>query len=214
MILYAGKTKERQGSSTSPENLSILKSIIEGRVNRLVELGFHQEFYPQVSSEEAKSLYKKDFVLPEGVLLPEGQGAFPEIFVIDPRIKNRSLLRLGEIVEFIGLRDDPVSSKEKPYLAFTSYTDSFRGLEPDEAVGKFRDNEIGFNLSELMYLYVEVPGFFNNQGLYAVESKKWNLFSYLVKFHGRQEIHVASVGYPSEYFRVISRLKETIILGS
>lgn len=216
-----GLAREFNPQEAKPAVLQSLEAIVTAQVDRLIELGFHAEVYPDLPNEEAKAKYRADFAIPQGgITQPEAyKGRFDVLLVIDPRVllTRQYALSRPEIIEYIdaGKITDETPVPGKPYAIWTHDAQRYRPYSVDKAKEQFADDEVGGLQVEVTSLYLHHPEFFRDHGVDAAGSHYGSGgVPYLDTFFGRPRVSADSSAGRDRHWGALSRGKEIIDLGA
>lgn len=211
----------RKPQESKPEIPQTPEVILAGQVDRLVDLGFWAEVYPNLPEDEAKTKYRADFTLPEsGAVQPEAyKGRFDVLLVIDPRVElirqhARSKPKINEYIDTGKITNEtPVGNK--PYIAWTHDANRYRQYSVDQAIAQFSDDEVGSPQVEVTSLYLHHPEFFKDHGVNASGSRsEYGFVPCLYAFGGGPEVDADSSGGRGQDWGALSRGNKIIVLGS
>ncbi len=193
-----------------------LSEAVHKAVARFIGLGFHKAVYPDISEEEARGRYRKDFTLRQGASMPEDyQERFPVINVVEPRIpisEKASLAGIERINACIVTNETQIS--DKPYVAFTHDGYRYFRHKVDEAISEFTGDEVGEPLTETIDLYLNHPRILKYHGRDSIGSRIMNDgIPSVDTFRGHPKIEASSSDDPSPYYGAGSRGKKIIELG-
>lgn len=213
----SGKPQRTKETKETPRPLN-LKEIVATCADRYIGLGRHMVVYPDLSEGEAIERYRADFTVPKDARMPkEYKVRFPVVNAVDPRIPIPEKDRRAGIKEWIntGNIENQTFIPDKPYVVFTHNGTLYLPNTVNQAMGRFKENEVGEPLTETIDLYLNRPDFFRTRGRDSAGSRTEDgTVPFLHTFGGGPEVDADSPDDPTRRYGAGSRGKKIIELGS